>query len=520
MQKFFTKQNIPYILLWVFIVAYILFFSTLTIFRYQKLWASYFDLGIMHQTVYNTYKGIQTGDFSRILEMTDPHMTGLQVKRMSVHNDIILALLAPFYFISDSPITLLLIQTIAVALGAYAVFKIAEIIFRDKKYNKWVSLLFSFSYLMYPAMQRATIFDFHAVVLSTSMLLFMYYNWMVKRYIWSIFFLILCLLTKEQVGLTTAFFGIYVYLVTYFDRWKKDNVRFTSWKDFLRAFIPKNDTVTRYAVFVIAISLVWFILSFGVIIPAFRGEQHFATKYYGDYGDSPFGVIVSVAKNPFSIFGIVFKYDSLRYLFLLFSPLAFLSLFSPAHFFIAAPEFGVNLISNSWAMKQIFYHYTAVLQPFIFISAIYGARNLISWKKKIIGVSTSTIVIIVILLSTVLSSYLKSPLPYSREADLVHFGPYGPEDPSVQEWRKKLQDETIKVSTTGHMAPFFTSRRYFYDFTDQYVKADYVLIQEGEVYSNFQQDITIPAYEKLKIDKNFEKIYDKNGIEVYKKIAL
>src|SRR5690606_32712407 len=108
-----------------------------TILRYQKLYAHYFDLGIMHQTVYNSYKGISTGDFSRILEMTDPHASTEQVKRMSVHNDVLLAIVAPLYFIHEGPETLLVIQAVVVALGAYFIYQIAAHVFRSSAYNRW-----------------------------------------------------------------------------------------------------------------------------------------------------------------------------------------------------------------------------------------------------------------------------------------------------------------------------------------------------------------------------------------------
>ena len=119
--------------LWIFITAYILYFSFFTVLRYKTLYASYYDLGIMNQTVYNTYKGIVTKDPSRILEMTDADSPN-QIKRMAIHSDVILTLLAPFYLIHPGPDTLLVIESVVAAFGAWFLFKIVQEVL--KKHSK------------------------------------------------------------------------------------------------------------------------------------------------------------------------------------------------------------------------------------------------------------------------------------------------------------------------------------------------------------------------------------------------
>ena len=125
------KHNV---LLWVSILVYVVYFSIFTVLRMRNtLYASYYDLGIMHQTVYSTYKALQTGDYGRFLELTNP--TGIaQIKRMAIHNDLLLALIAPFYFIHSGPETLLVIQSFILGLGALAVFKISQYILQKLQY--------------------------------------------------------------------------------------------------------------------------------------------------------------------------------------------------------------------------------------------------------------------------------------------------------------------------------------------------------------------------------------------------
>ena len=210
---FFNKYKIQ-ILLWVFIIAYSVYFSWFSVLRYKTLYASYYDLGIMHQTVFNTYQSLKTGDWSKFLELTNP--TGAeQIKRMAIHNDPLLALLAPLYFIYPGLDTLLVVQSIVLALGALAIFKIANFIFQKNRYAQFLSLIFALSYLLYPPLQLANIFEFHAVTLATTLLLFMFYFWLVKKYWFSFIFFGLSLLAKEQVVLTTMMFGLYGLWVSF-----------------------------------------------------------------------------------------------------------------------------------------------------------------------------------------------------------------------------------------------------------------------------------------------------------------
>ena len=112
------------IILWFCIVFFIIFFSYLSIKRYQTLNSYYYDLGIMNQVVYNTSKG-------RFLEMTNQELKR-NASRLAIHFDPILALFAPFYKIYEGPEILLIGQALILGLGAWAVCLISEKILKKK----------------------------------------------------------------------------------------------------------------------------------------------------------------------------------------------------------------------------------------------------------------------------------------------------------------------------------------------------------------------------------------------------
>lgn len=468
-------KNKALLVLWLFIMAYIVYFSTLSIMRYKTLYASYYDLGIMNQTVYNTFRSLQTGDFSRFLEMTNT-IGPEQIKRMAIHNDMLLALLAPFYFILSGPATILVIQTIVLASGALAIYKIGQTIFSKIKSKDLLALFFSLAYLFYPPVQMTNIFDFHSVTLATGFLLWMFYFFLKGKYIPGFIFFILSLLTKEQIPLTTLFFGFYsIYEGRKLKELKK----------------------IKFGLIIIILSIVWFVLSIKFIIPYFRGSSHFALGYYSDL------------KNAFKY---IYRTRTYNYLFFLLGPLAFLSFLSPLHFFITAPEFAINILSKSANMTNVIYHYTAVITPFIFISALYGALWFIKKTNK------AKLLVVVLFFSTGWFVIFKGPLFFSKSRNVHPFLYPQKERFDAQFWAKTLKDENLIISTTGQLSPFFTSRRYFYNFSKYYYLADYVIVRLNEIYNYPEKHELIPVYKKLVNDKKYQLIYNKDNFKVFKKI--
>jgi len=483
---FFLKKHKYLCILFVLIIFFSFYFSYLSLMRHWTFNSSYYDLGIMDQTIYNTFRG-------RLLELTNP--TGVNTfKRMAIHNDILLVLFAPFYFIYQGPETLLVLQSVIIALGALAVYLLSRYVVR----SRGLSLTFSCAYLMYVPLQRAILFDFHAVTVSTIFLLFMTYFAVRRRYRTSFIFFILSLFAKENVALTTMFFGAF----------------------FIFNGIKKSQRQTLFFGSLIAIvSIFWFIESIWIIIPFFRQSSHFALSRYEEFGATPQGVIGGIITHPDEVIQRIFHSDTARYLFVLSAPLVFFSLLAPLWSVITLPEFAINLLSNNWNMRNIFFHYTAVITPFVFIAGIYGARRLMRKLPCI----TPLMISLPILIATGVMSYFKSPFPFSREK-VVYISP-AYQLRYIQLWRKTLKNENLIISSTPKIAPYFTDRKTFYLFDNRYVLADYVIIRTVEIESRHYpyntkglKDTIDGYYKELQKSPLFENIFNQNGIEVYKRM--
>ncbi|NMB83888.1 DUF2079 domain-containing protein [Candidatus Roizmanbacteria bacterium] len=482
----FLKKYRWEILLGFFIAAYILYFSLFTIKRLASLYAYYFDLGIMHQTVYNSYQAIVRGDWGRFLELTDPDGP-LQIKRMAIHNDLLLALLSPLYFIHSGPETLLVIQTVVVAFGALAVYLLAKKVIKSKPY----AFAMAFSYLIFSPLQRANIFDFHAVTLSVTFLLFMFYFSYVKKFFWSFVFFLLSLSTKEQVALTTCFFGVY-YMVS------------LSSRSYGKNKINRSSREVKYGLLIIIVSTVWFIVSNWLIIPYFRQGQHFAMSYYSDI------------RQPFKLLSYIFHWDNAYYLFRLFLPVAFLPFFALDVFFISLPELAINFFSNNWFMRNINLHYVAVIIPFVFISAVFSTRRLINRFNKLTPVNIAVVIVAL----SLMGAYWFGPLPFSRDQDIYPWRWPKNEAFLIKEWQQKLSDDSLKISATDYLAANFTSYRRFYIFSNRYSLADYILLRVNDIRDHSDSANLLKVYENLKKDDNYQLIYKYYDFEVYEKIKI
>jgi uncharacterized membrane protein len=483
-----------------------IYMSYFTILRMNTQYAHLFDLGIMHQTTYNTYKALTTGDFSRFLELTDPYGPN-QITRMAIHNDMILAVIAPLYLIWSGPETLLVVQAAVVAAGAVGLYLIAKLLFGSRYPNigRGAGLVAAAAYLINPAVNYATIYEFHGVTLSIGFIPLMFYFWMAKRYRLSFLFLVLTLITKEQVGLTMAFFGLYTLYAALRDaRWQ--------WRDKRLYLFP---------VLVTLISIAWFLLSMKVIIPSFRTtDAHFALDYYGEFGDTPTAIVLNVLLNPFRFLSYIFRPESLEYLSQLFGPVGYLSFLSLPALAIGAPEFGVNLLSSNGNMRNLIYHYTAVISPIVFIAAVHGLHNAIRFGERFLSrraVATGLLAYLAVSAGWAAATF--GPLPFSQTAN-IHPYRYPPANAAgVARWRAELADESIRVSSTGKLAPFFTSRRYYYALSDRYPLADYVVINPREVSTSYLKEWAEPAYEAIRNDARYERVFSGEELEVYRKVG-
>lgn len=472
------------ITLFALMLIYTLYFTTTSSLRFENFYTGKFDLGNMSQTVWNTTQG-------RIFAFTNPDGTEF-LSRLSTHADFILALLAPFYALWPDPRNLLFIQSAVVAAGAFFVYLIAQKVL----INKNLALAFGFMYLINPSIQRANLYDFHAVVLATTFLLGAYYFLIKKRYWYFLLFAVLAGITKEQVWLIVALFGPILFF-----QYKK--------------------RIFGSLLFVLSILCSYYLISYA-IPQALGTSQHFALEYYAAFGSSPLDIVKNILFSPVQTFQIVLQPDRIDYLKQLFYPLGYLSLFAPWFLIFAGPDLTINLLSNNAQLHQIYYQYTATITPFLFLAAIYGTGLLLKLSFRINQITikpfSHTVIIIYILTTSIYGAYMYGPLP-------------GAVDPNLDMITKPVTDKAVitqalsqipsdaHVASSNNLGAHLSNRQHLYILPLGIEKAEYVIfyLTTAQPAESLKKDQALVT--QLRENPNYKVIKEKGIFIVFKKIS-
>lgn len=462
------KAHRHILILFLLFIAYCLYFAATSFFRFDNFHTGRFDLGNMDQAVWNTING-------RIFQSSNEN--GVILSRLSSHADFMLILLSPFYLIWSHPKMLLLIQTLIVGSGAFFVYAIGKSIIK----NKNIALVFAFTYLLNPAIQRTNLYDFHAVVLATTFLLGTYYFYIKKNYKLFTLFAIMSALCKEQIWLIIALFGILL-------------------------FIKQKKRLLGITVFLASVGIFCFLIWYA--IPQARGSQHFALSYYSDFGDSPSKIILTVLLSPQKILSIIFQPNRVNYLIQLFSPHGYLSLLSPLYLLFAIPDLLINLLSSNHLFRELYYQYTANISPFIFIAAIYSIALI---KKKFPRIP-SVFFIFYLLISSFYAAYLYGPLPGAVRQDVEMYTKIIPNQKFIREYLASIP-EKYSVAVTNNVGSHVSQREQIYVIPSGVDVADMVIFLR---IGSREKDLI----KKLKNNPNYQLVMEKGEFVVFKKKLL
>jgi uncharacterized membrane protein len=345
------------------VAAYAAGFTALSALRHEAFFTGRFDLGNMVQAVWSTAHGDP-------LRMTNLH--GEQISRLAAHVDPILVLFAPLWWIWPSPNLLLVVQALAIALGALPVFLLA----RKHLASARAGLGFALAYLLYPATGWLTLNEFHPVALATPLLLFAFWYLDEDRLLPFALFALAASACKEEIALVVAGFGIWYALTR--RRWAAGTT-------------------------IAAAGAAWTAVAIGVVIPHYNAGAE--SDFYGRYsevGGSAGGIVKTVFTDPVRIVEAALSSRDLRFLLELVAPLAALCLLAPLVLIAALPELAINLLSATTTQTSIRFHYTAGLIPPLVIAAVFGAKRL---RGRAIPV------VPLVVLATLVANYVLGPIP-------------------------------------------------------------------------------------------------------------
>lgn len=415
------------------VLLYIVLFSTLTILKHEAFQTTAFDLGNMDQAVWNSLRG-------RFLPFTN---WGEEGSRLAYHVDPILILISPLYLIYSDPKTLLVFQTVIVALGALPIFWLA----REKFGECPVALVFPLVYLLFPALEAANLFDFHPTTLAASLSAYAFYYLYRRRYGWFFPFALLLMACKEEMPLLVVMMGLYALL------------------------IQRNG---RMGLTIISLGVAWFIVAVYIIIPHYnpQGESPYLAAY-GYLGGGSLGILKGLLTRPDLIISNLFIRDKALYLWGLLAPVAFFPLLAPQILSLSLPTLAINLLST----KPEFYtlekfHYAAPLVPFVVLSALLGIDYLVEHLSPRLRMKRQSLLYLasaLVLLSTLLYHRYHGFTPLGSRFEVARVTPH---HRLAKEVMALIPEEAI-LSAQSRLNPHLSQRTKIYMFP-KVEDADYV----------------------------------------------
>ncbi len=406
------------------VMIYFLFFSAVTVMRHASFNSTAYDLGIFDQTAWGYSQGEILLNTVRGVSLLGDHMHP------------ILLIFAPLYKFLPMPETLLVLQSLALAVGALPIYWIAR-----KRIGGVAAALVSVSYLLYPSLQYINMFDFHPEAFAVPLLLFALYFIDARKYAAAIAMLILTGLSKEHFPLALASVGMYVFLA---------------------------QRKRKLGLILAATGIIWLAVNFEILLPHFAGEAAYAHIQGYEYLGSSLGEAAKNAiLNPQLVIGNVLAADKLAYLGLLFLPLgaAAAVVLGLPYLLLAAPFFAINLLRSHDLTTAILYQHNAELIPFIYFAAIMGAQKLAGLLSLLKLNNRRIAVGVFILLATITAAAAYGP--FTTIYDMSSFLPNGHTAAGKQLLKEIPGDAS--VSADPLTLPHLTHRKEAYMFPNPFM---------------------------------------------------
>ncbi|UKY50685.1 DUF2079 domain-containing protein [Streptomyces inhibens] len=289
-------------------------YALLAICRFRSMGSSSWDLGIFEQAV-RGYAHFQ----APIVDLKGP---GTNI--LGDHFSPVLIVLAPFYRLFPSPLTLLIAQAALFALSAIPVARAAA-----RYLGRLPGLALGAAYGLSWGVQKAVDFDFHEIAFALPLIAFALEAVLRGRWTAAVCWAAPLVLVKEDLGVTAAAIGALALIRT-------------------RRASPLSIGLVAFGLSATAVTL-------GVIIPGFNGSGSY--DYWSKFGADGGGATIPLD-------------TALRTtLWVLVPTTGLLALRSPL-LLVALPTLGWRFLSHEPHYWGIDWHYNAVLMPVVFLALV------------------------------------------------------------------------------------------------------------------------------------------------------
>ena len=453
---------------------YILIIGGLALARHNALRSHAYDLGIFAQVLWNTSRGHLFQNTVMV-----EHAENL----LGQHFAPIFLLMVPIYWVWPDPRALLILQTVALALGALPLYWLARL----KTGSRIAAILIAAAYLVAPAVHYVNFYDFHEIALVTPMLFFAVWFLETGRIRWLLAVLGFALLCREEVGFIVAAFGL--------------------------ALLVRRHWIAGVASIVMGLGWTWAAVAH--IIPYFQeATNYYFVVRYRPLGTTVADILTTVLTRPAFVLEYLTTgpraFDRTAFLVRLAVPVGGLAILAPGILLLAAPTLGYLLLSDYREQYDIRSQYSAPIIPILFAATAVAIGRVSRRTTASIGIAG--FVLVASLAATV--QYGGTPIGRRHDPHQFAMSDHARLGYSVM----ARIPAGASVSTQSPFIPHLANRRELYHFP--YVHgAEYVLVDAWASQWPLNSAEWNRAQDELLANPAYQLISREDGYELFKRMS-
>lgn len=453
------------------VVGYVVIFSLASAAKFWWFGQGH-DLALHHQAIWNTVHG-------RVFEVSG----FVRPSRLFGYDPYLIELLVvPFYALIPAVHTLFVLQSLALGLGAPAIWLIA----RHEGLSPPIALLMVLLYLAYPTVQYTNLDAFRER--SFGLCFFLWAMWAFRQQRWRTFllFLVLLIICRLEAALFASCFGLYALLTH------------RSW---------------RYVVVPLTLGLGYFFVGNFVFVPLVnQGEPvSYVYDYFYPLGNSMGEVLVTVLTRPFYTASVTLTWSKALYLLLLLLPLAALPLLAPRELVFTVPLLALNLLATKPQLSDVRYWYSTLLVGPLIIATIVATRRLLHhWPPA----RHRPWLVILPLLACLCTAQL---FPRNPVVSLLLYHEPPARVAAARAMLTHIPDNA-RVAATSRLAPHLVRRYiYYYPLADVSVlpTLDYIAV---DTTSDWTSDPNSRAqFDTIRRSDQWQCLFDREGFQLFQR---
>lgn len=269
------------------------------------------------------------------------------------HNSPFIILILPIYALIPDTQTLIAVQVLLLSVTSVPIYLLAR-----SRTSNFSACIIAFCFLMLPTIISQHLYPFNVRVVG------------IPFFAWAVYFF-----EKNDFK---KFLATSILFISAVETFALSFITFSFY-----ALIRKKNK--KWVILPIFIGLIWFIMSYYLIMPFFASQglpptNNFTKKqflmYYGHLGENPSEIVKNTLTKPISVVELFLTKERLGFVYIFLSPFIFFLPFFSSVLLLGIPDFFINALSQDPGTISPYPSYNVVISLLLVISVVLGANKI------------------------------------------------------------------------------------------------------------------------------------------------